>query len=143
MDQTMGLLEAIAENTEMGKNTLEQILKMTDDATLSAELKREQEYYHDANRRAHAAMADIGGCVRGQTKWAKAMTHMGICMETIKDKSTRKLAEMLIEGSNQGVIDCVKAVSDYPQASEQAVALAKELEDFQQDSIRRLKKFLG
>lgn len=143
MNQTMGLLEAIAENTEMGKNTLEQILKMTDDATLSAELKREQDVYRQINQRAHAAMADLGGHVRGQTQWAKAMTHMGICMETIKDKSTRKLAEMLIEGSNQGVIDCVKSLTNYPEAGEQAKEMARELEQFQQDSIGRLKKFLG
>lgn len=143
MDQTMGLLEAVAENAEMGKNTLEQILGMTDDAVLSAELRREQEYYREVSRQAHAQMADVGGVVRGQTKWAKAMTHMGICMETIKDKSTRKFAEMLIEGSNQGVIDCEKAISDYPEATGESIRLARELADFQQESIERLKKLLG
>lgn len=143
MNQSMGLLEAIAENAEMGKNTLEQMLKITDDAALCGELKREQEIYRDISCRAHAAMAEIGGEVRGQTRWAKMMTHMGICMETIKDKSTRKIAEMLIEGSNQGVLDCAKSRSDYPEACESAHALATELEQFQQDSIRRLKHFLG
>lgn len=143
MDQTIGLLEAIAENTEMGKNTLAQLLKMTDDAPLSAELQRQQSVYHDINARAHAAMTECGSAVRGQTKWAKAMTHMGICMETIKDKSTPKIAEMLIEGSNKGILDCAKSRADYPQASQQAQDMALELEKFQQDSIERLKPFLG
>ena len=143
MDQNVGLLEAVAENTEMGKNTLEQLLKMCDDATLCAEMKREQEVYRELNQRAHAAMADYGSSVRGQTAWAKAMTHMGICMETFKDKSTRKIAEMLIDGSNQGVVDCVKSLTDYPDADEPVKKLAKDVEVFQQESIERLKKFLG
>ena len=143
MDQNVGLLEAVAENTEMGKNTLEQLLKMSDDATLCAEMKREQERYRELNRRAHAAMADYGDVVRGQTAWAKTMTHMGICMETFKDKSARKIAEMLIEGSNQGVVDCVKSLTDYPEADEPVKQLAKDVEVFQQESIERLKKFLG
>ena len=104
---------------------------------------RQQEIYRDINQRAHAAMADMGGRVHGQTKWAKAMTRMGICMETFKDKSTRKLAEMLMEGNNMGVIDCAKSLADYPEADEQAVALTKELQDFQQHCIEQLKKLLG
>lgn len=143
MDQSIGLLEAVAENTEMGKNTLEQILSLTDDAPLSEELRREKDVYHRLNQRAHAAMAELGSQVRGQTAWAKAMTRMGISMETLKDKSTPKLAEMLIEGSNKGVMDCVKSRADYPDADDQSKALARELEEFQQDSIRRLKRFLG
>lgn len=143
MDQSIGLLEAVAENTEMGKNTLDQILKMTDDAPLSEELEREKKAYHEFNQRAHAEMAERGSQVRGQTAWAKTMTHMGICMETFKDKSTPKLAEMLIEGSNKGVLDCVKSRADYPDADDSVKRLAREVEEFQQDSIRRLKRFLG
>ena len=67
MDQSIGLLEAVAENTEMGKNTLDQILKMTDDAPLSEELEREKKAYHEFNQRAHAEMAERGSQVRGQT----------------------------------------------------------------------------
>ena len=33
------------------------------------------------------------------------------------DKSTRNLATMLAEGSGQGVLDCKRAETDYPQAS--------------------------
>ena len=143
MNQTAGLLEAIAENAEMGKNTLEQILKMTNDAPLCAELKRQQDAYHELSNRVHVLMAACGSEVRGQTKWEKLVSHMAVCMETIKDKSTPKLAEMLIQGSNMGILNCAKSRADYPQADKNAQDLALELEKFQQDSIERLKPFLG
>lgn len=143
MNDNIGLLEAIAENTEMGKNTLEQLLDMTADASLCTELEREQQGYRSLNRRAHAAMADQGGQIRGQSAWAKINTHMGICMETFKDKSTPKLAEMLIEGSNQGIMDCVKSRAEFPNADVAVVQLSEELEQFQQANIENLKQFLG
>ena len=143
MNQTAGLLEAIAENTEMGKNTLDQILKMTGDAPLRDELQRQQQAYHNFSSRAHRLMAACGSAVRGQSKWEKLMAHMGVCMETMKDKSTPKLAEMLIQGSNMGILNCAKSRADYPQADQNAQDLALELEKFQQDSIERLKPFLG
>lgn len=143
MNDNIGLLEAIAENTEMGKNTLAQLLDMTADASLSAELERQQQGYRSLNRRAHAAMSEYGGQVHGQSAWAKINTHMGICMETFKDKSTPKLAEMLIEGSNQGIMDCVKSRAEFPDAEVSVMRLSEELEQFQQANVENLKQFLG
>ena len=142
MNDNIGLLEAVAENTEMGKNTLEQLIPMASDEAFRAELQREQDGYHRLNQRAHVAMAESGGCVRGQSGWAKANTKMGIAMETLRDKSTGKLAEMLVEGSNQGVMDCVKSRKEFPSASPEAMALSGELEAFQQKNIEALKRFL-
>jgi len=40
-NDNLNLLEAVVQNTEMGKNTLEQIVPMTEDAPFKAELLRE------------------------------------------------------------------------------------------------------
>lgn len=39
-NDNLSLLEAVVQNTEMGKNTLEQIVPMTDDVQFKAELLR-------------------------------------------------------------------------------------------------------
>ena len=41
-NDNLSLLEAVVQNTEMGKNTLEQIVPMTDDVQFKAELLRER-----------------------------------------------------------------------------------------------------
>ncbi len=142
MKDNIGLLEAVAENTEMGKNTLEQMLPMAKDEAFRAEMRRQQDGYRRLNQRAHMAMAECGGCVRGQSRWAKANAKMGIAMETLCDRSTGKLAEMLVEGSNQGIMDCVRSRDEFPEASPEALSLSEELETFQQDNIEALKRFL-
>ena len=50
-NDNLSLLEAVVQNTEMGKNTLEQIVPMTDDVQFKAELLRERNIYRELTRR--------------------------------------------------------------------------------------------
>ena len=136
------MLEAVVQNTEMGKNTLEQIVPMTDDARFKAELLRQQNIYRQLNQEAHTAIAACGGTAQGQSAMAKFNTKMGVAMKTITDKSTRNLAEMLSEGSSQGVMDCVKSQKDYPDAAPGSKRLMQKLQDFEEDNRIKLEQFL-
>ena len=146
MDQqpndNLNMLEAIVQNTEMGKNTLEQIVPMTDDARFKAELLRQRNIYQQLNQEAHTSIAACGGQAKGQTAFSKINTKMGISMKTLTDKSTRNLAQMLAEGSNMGVLDCIKTQRDYPDAAPGSKRLMQRLQDFQEDSRIKLEQFL-
>mgnify|MGYP007066999096 CR=1 FL=1 len=141
-NDNLNMLEAVVQNTEMGKNTLEQIVPMTDDARFKAELLRQQNIYRQLNQEAHTAIAACGGTAQGQSAMAKFNTKMGVAMKTITDKSTRNLAEMLSEGSSQGVMDCVKSQKDYPDAAPGSKQLMQKLQDFEEDNRIKLEQFL-
>ena len=141
-NDNLNLLEAVVQNTEMGKNTLEQIVPMTDDAQFKAELLRQRNLYHQLNQEAHTAMEACGGTAQGQSAMAKFNTKMGISMKTLTDKSTRNLAEMLSEGSSQGVMDCIKSQKDYPDAAPGSKRLMQKVQDFEEDNRIRLERFL-
>ena len=127
-NDNLNLLEAVVQNTEMGKNTLEQILPMTNDVQFKAELLRQRNIYHQLNQEAHTAIEACGGSAQGQSTMAKLNTKMGIGLKTLTDKSTRNLAEMLTQGSGMGVVDCVKSCKDYPNAAPGAKRLAQRLQ---------------
>ena len=137
-NDNLNLLEAVVQNTEMGKNTLEQIVPMTDDTQFKAELLRQRNLYHQLNQEAHTAMKACGGTAQGQSAMAKFNTKMGISMKTLTDRSTRNLAEMLSEGSSQGVMVCIKSQKDYPDAAPGS----KRLMEFEEDNRVRLEQFL-
>ena len=141
-NDNLSLLEAVVQNTEMGKNTLEQIVPMTDDVQFKAELLRERNIYRELNQEAHTAIEACGGTAQGQSAMAKLNTRMGIGMKTLTDKSTRNLAEMLSEGSSQGVMDCIKSQKDYPNAAPGAKRLMQRLQEFEEDNRVRLEQFL-
>ena len=141
-NDNLNLLEAVVQNTEMVKNTLEQILPMTNDVQFKAELLRQRNIYHQLNQEAHTAIEACGGSAQGQSTMAKLNTRMGIGMKTLTDKSTRNLAEMLSEGSSQGVMDCIKSQKDYPDAAPGSKRLMQKLQDFEEDNRIKLEQFL-
>ena len=141
-NDNLNMLEAVVQNTEMGKNTLEQIVPMTDDARFKAELLRQQNIYRQLNQEAHTAIAACGGTAQGQSVMAKLNTKVGVALKTMTDRSTRNLAEMLSEGSSQGVMDCVKSQKDYPDAAPGSKRLMQKLQDFEEDNRIKLEQFL-
>lgn len=141
-NDNLNLLEAVVQNTEMGKNTLEQIVPMTEEPRFKAELLRQRNIYRELNQEARTAITACGGTAQGQSTMAKLNTKMGISMKTLTDKSTRNLAEMLSEGSSQGVMDCIKSQKDYPDAAPVSKRLMQKLQDFEEDNRIKLEQFL-
>ena len=71
-NDNLNLLEAVVQNTEMGKNTLEQIVPMTEDPAFRAELLRERNLYRELNQEAHTAIEACGGTAQGPVSY----THL-------------------------------------------------------------------
>ena len=100
------MLQEVVQNTELGKNTLEEIMGLTHDQALKDEMMRQRNAYRRLNQKAHTALDAIGCEAKGQSAAARMGVSMGIRTRTMLDKSTRNLATMLAEGSGQGVLDC-------------------------------------
>ena len=102
-------------------------------------------YYYPRERQgqeAHTAIEACGGTAQGQSIMAKLNTKMGIGMKTLTDRSTRNLAEMLSEGSSQGVMDCIKSQKDYPDAAPGSKRLMQKLQDLEEENRLKLEQFL-
>lgn len=136
------VLNEVVRNTEMGKNCLEQLIDITEDRQFKASLLNQQQEYRKMNQQAHSAMAACGAKSQGQTKAAKLMTKMGIWSETVTDKTTRNLADVVIQGANQGVLDCEKARKDHPHASVGAMRLLDELQRFEERTAQEMRNYI-
>ena len=141
-NDNQAVLNEIVRNTEMGKNSLDQLIDVTDDKQLKASLLAQQQEYRRINQQAHAAMAALGEQSHGQSPAVKLMAKMGIWTETLADRSTRNLADMVIQGANQGVMDCEKTRKDHPAASTGALGLLNELQQFEERTARQMRDFL-
>ena len=138
------MTEALIDSlSRIGYNlVIESTLRTAEVPLKTAELLRQRNLYHQLNQEAHTAMEACGGTAQGQSAMAKFNTKMGISMKTLTDKSTRNLAEMLTQGSGMGVVDCVKAQKDYPNAAPGTKRLAQRLMEFEEDNRVRLEQFL-
>ena len=136
------MLQEVVQNTELGKNTLEEIMGLTHDQALKDEIMRQRNAYRQLNQQAHTALDAIGCEARGQSAAARMSVSMGIRTRTMLDKSTRNLATMLAEGSGQGVLDCKRAETDYPLASPGAHKLMQQLCEMQTRAEQTWREFV-
>ena len=125
------MLQEIVQNTEMGKNTLDELMGLTYDQKLKDEMMRQRNEYRRLNQQAHTALDAIGAQAKGQSAAARMSVSMGIRTRT-----------MLAEGSGQGVLDCKRAETDYPQASPGAHKLMEELCAFQTGAEQAWREFV-
>ena len=134
------MLQEIVQNTEMGKNTLDELIGLTHDQRLKDEMMRQKREYRRINQAAHTALDAIGAQAHGQSAAARMSVSMGIRTRTMLDKSTRNLATMLASG--QGVLDCKRAQKDYPAASPGAQKLCRELGAMQAQAEAAWREFI-
>lgn len=142
MDQSYGLLQAIVENGRTGADACGQLLKKTEDAKLRDELMLEKQHYEQCARDAEKAIAQLGREPHPKGMAARMGMWMGMQVNTMIDKTSTHVAEMLIEGATMGVVELTKAKNSFPDADAHAQGIASDLIVKQQEAIERLKGFL-
>ena len=71
----------------------------------------------------------------------KVMTWYGIEMRTMTDDSTSKLAELLMQGTNMGIIEG-RRLLNHKHTDENVNRLVREYVEMQEAAVENLKKFL-
>jgi hypothetical protein len=75
------------------------------------------------------------------SKINKVMTWYGIEMKTMMDDSTSKIAELLLKGTNMGIIEG-RRLLNHKGTSKEVEKLVSEYVDMQEDAVENLKQFL-
>ncbi len=87
-------------------------------------------------------MCESGYDEKGLGSLEKLRTYLMINIQTMMDKSTSHMAEMLINGSTMGVTDAIKKINQYQGAETRILDLMEELQKFEEKSLEKLKGFL-
>ena len=71
----------------------------------------------------------------------KVMTWYGIEMKTLLDKSNSKIAELLMQGTNMGIIEGRRLLND-KNTDEEINKLVEKYVEVQETAVEKLKPFL-
>ena len=71
----------------------------------------------------------------------KAMTWYGIEMKTMMDKSNSKISELLLQGTNMGIIEGRKLLN-HKNTDKEVEKLVQEYVEMQEKAVEKLKTFL-
>ena len=70
------------------------------------------------------------------------MTWYGIQMKTFNDDTTSKLSELLMQGTNMGIIEGRRLINENPEAASDVKNILHDFVVMQEDSVETLKKYL-
>lgn len=143
MNANAQLLNFVYENAQMGVKSLRQILDFLEEENLKTYLTKQLNGYEGFEQQAKELLQKNGFDEKGLNAFEKVRTYLMINIQTMNDKSSSHIAEMLIIGSNMGIIDAVKNVNKYKNSAEKDIlALMENLKRFEEKNVEHLKEYL-
>jgi hypothetical protein len=142
VDGNVELLNFIYQNSQMGIETINQLLGITEDMEFKRYLESQYNEYNEIHESAKQLLNENGYDEKGISAFEKVRTYLMINMQTLTDKSSSHIAEMMIIGSNMGIIDATKNIKKYKGANPAFLDLMKKLLQFEENNVQELKKFL-
>ena len=76
------------------------------------------------------------------SKMEKMMTWYGINMKTMTDQSNSKISELLMQGTNMGIIEVRRLLNNNPSIDQEVRQILNDFVVMQEDSVETLKKYL-
>ena len=136
------ILKEIQKNTQMGMTAIDTILDKIENDDFSMTLSRQSLHYADFHNRALDMILREDGEGYRSNQLSDMALKGSIHANTAFNISKEHLAEMMIQGSNRGITSMWKSLKHNGMAGDDTVELAKELMDFEERSIERMKEYL-
>ena len=142
MNQNAELLNFIYQNSQMGVDTINQLIDIVEDENFKKQLRSQLNEYKEIHSAAKKALNENGYDEKGIGTLEKIRTYLMINMQTVTDKTSSHISEMLLIGSNIGVINAVKNLKKYKNSESDVYKLMERLLKFEENNIQQLKEFL-
>ncbi|MDA3730274.1 hypothetical protein PBV87_01975 [Niameybacter massiliensis] len=142
MNENVEVLNFIYQNSEMGTNTLTELIEIAGDVPFEQVLLKELEGYKAINKEAISLLEAEDHEPKGIKKLDQIKTYIMIKASTLNNQSASHLAEMLIQGSTMGTVDMCKKLNSYKNLKDEVRALGQHLLEFEEGNIEELKEYL-
>lgn len=147
------LLQEIYQGAVMGAESIRMLLPKVENPRFRSDLQTQHRQYQQTAAQAEGQLKALGRCPKELDSCQQAMLWTSVMGQTLCNKETSHLAEMMIQGSNMGIINLTKVLNGYtpadPQADpagqdaqNQARDLAQSTIQAEENNINRLKTYL-
>lgn len=142
-NEDLNILDEINKGATMGMDAISFISDKVDDHQFKGIISGEYDKYKEISERVNNLYNNYSDKKPHETnQFNKAMTWYGIQMKTISDASTSKLSELLMQGTNMGIIEGRRLINQNPNANSNVKSILHEFVTMQEDSVETLKKYL-
>lgn len=140
--QEVTVYREIQKNAEMGMKAIDTISDVVHDETLSMQLSRQSIKYSELYNEATKQLLEAKAEGYKSSALSDAMLRTGIHYNTMLNTSTGHIAELMIKGSTNGIIEMEKVLKHNEEAGERPVNLARKMIELEERNVERLKQYL-
>ena len=142
MDNNRYILNELNKGIKMGMDSISNVSEKVQDDRFKQDLKYQYDEYNKILNEVNDELTNYDDFPKEVNPVQKAMSWMGVEMNTMMDKSNSKIAELMIQGTNMGIIEGVKLLNHNPDTEQHIKDILNKFIDFQQNNVEQLKKYL-
>ena len=138
----VNVLDELSKGACMGRDAIHFIMDKVEDESLKEELNRQYREYKEVSEEINKIYPEYSeGNPHETSAMNKMMTLYGIEMKTFMDSSTSKIAELLLQGTNMGIIEG-RRLLNHKDSNEEINKLVEKYVEVQETAVEKLKSFL-
>ena len=123
-------------------DSISTITEKVGDDNFKDDLMFQYNKYNDILNKVKSKLQDYDDLPKELPTMQKTMGWMSIQANTLTDKSNSNMAEMLMKGTNMGIIEGVKMLNRNPELEGDVKGILSEFVKFQENNIEKLKTYL-
>lgn len=142
-NQNLNVLDEVNKGATMGMDAISIVSEKVKDDTFKEVLDTEYNKYKDISNRVNDLYSNYSDKEPHETNaMNKMMTWYGIQMRTMTDDTTSKLSELLMQGTNMGIIEGRRLLNQNHDIGTDVKNILNDFVVMQEDSVETLKKYL-
>ena len=142
-NQNLNILDEVNKGATMGMNAISYVSEKAKDENFKHVLDVEFNKYQKISDRVNSLYNNYSYKNPHETgTMTKMMTWYGIQMKTITDSTTSKLSELLMQGTNMGIIEGRRLLNQNNNIEPDVEKILDDFVTMQEDSVETLKKYL-
>ena len=142
MDSPGYILNEINKGIKMGMDSISTVAEKVQDDRFKKDLKYQYDKYNEILNKVNDELDNYDDFPKELNPMQKAMGWMSVQFNTLDDKSNSKISEMMIQGTNMGIIEGVKLLNHNPDTDKNVKDILNEFIQFQENTVEQLKKYL-
>ena len=142
-NQNLNILDEVNKGATMGMDAISYVYEKVSDGEFKDVLDTEYKKYEKISERVNNLYSNYSKKEpHEKNAMNKMMTWYGIQMKTMTDNTTSKLSELLMQGTNMGIIEGRRLINKNSEAAQDVKNILNDFVVMQEDSVETLKKYL-
>lgn len=140
--ESVELLKKVYQNAKTGTEAIAAMMDKTHSDSFKTVLSEQKEKYYEIANEANILLGGYRELPSDSGIFARFGMWTSLQMNTVYANRAEKMAEVMINGSTEGMIDIMKTLNISRNADERAAALARRLVAAEQENIRIMQRYL-